>query len=157
MLFKSFNLLNFVSKSEDTKNLAIFMVFFITERTQLNAVHEMLSLKKLTTECCSDFLAREPLARILWNLARKYCRKEVSEFEENIVKLIFNRGNSKLSCCPSTKDTKYYKYLCKIKTIIISLNPFTPRSDLPNRYYSSARPFYLSKWDSLGVKGLKQH
>ena len=37
----------------------------------------------------------------------------------------------------------------------ISLNPFTPRSDLIDFTLSNARRLYSSKGDPLGVKGLK--
>ena len=37
----------------------------------------------------------------------------------------------------------------------ISLNPFTPKSDLIDFTLSNARRFYSSKGDPLGVKGLK--
>ena len=36
-----------------------------------------------------------------------------------------------------------------------SFNPFTPKSDLIDFTLFNARPFYSSKGDPLGVKGLK--
>ena len=39
----------------------------------------------------------------------------------------------------------------------ISLNPFTPKSDLIDFTLSNARQFYLSRGDPLGVKGLKNY
>ena len=45
----------------------------------------------------------------------------------------------------------------KFKNKVISMNPFTPKSDLIDFTLSDARRFYSSKGDPLGVKGLKNY
>ena len=41
-----------------------------------------------------------------------------------------------------------------VTAFVTIFNPFTPKSDLIDFTLSNAQPFYLSKGDPLGVKGL---
>ena len=69
-----------VRKGNDAKNPAILRFFFVIERTQLNAAHEVSSTSKICYWMRNSFLGNtpfpwEPLVTVSGSLAQEYSRK----------------------------------------------------------------------------------